>query len=565
MKSRIRELEKFGFAAIVMLAAALFTACSSDDDIIDEPQQPDGVKTYTLTVEATKGDDAAGSRSTRALSLDGKTLNATWAQGEAVTVYNVTRSADLTGSLTAQSSGATTVLKGTLTGSIQNGDELKLKFLSPDYDTQDGTLAYIAAHCDYAEATVTVTDASTPSVTTTDASFVNQQAIVKFTLKDDPNSVFDATQLTVSDGTNTYTVTPSSATSEFFVALPGFTSQTVTLSATDGTNNVEYIKDGVSFDSGQYYEIGVKMTYLISTLEQWNSFAAKVNDGNAAIRAKQTANISGVTTVVGNSESRPFNGQYNGQGYTISNVNISGGSNPTGLFGTVNSTSAVIENVVVASGTVSSTGRNVGSVVGELNSGTVRYCANYAEVTSSYNGQARLGGVVGWMRSANSGNGGDNNLVSYCMNRGYIHAKAYVGGVVGSFGGGFITYCQNYGLIEATGDHAAGGIAGWQSLKEFKLTNSHNGGNVKVSTGCGNTDYSNKSHYLIGTNHLGNPSINYPTNTYLYTLTVTIDSTPYTESNLSQFEPSGGATSENSNPAGITIGGTTYCWNTPAP
>ena len=48
---------------------------------------------------------------------------------------------------------------------ITHSDQLKLKVLSPDYAWQDGTLAYIATHCDYAEATVTVTDASTPSVT----------------------------------------------------------------------------------------------------------------------------------------------------------------------------------------------------------------------------------------------------------------------------------------------------------------------------------------------------------------------------------------------------------------
>ena len=329
-----------------------------------------------------------------------------------------------------------------------------------------------------------------------------------------------------------------------------------------------YFRSYAKVGNAYYYadnEVSVKTYYLISTLENWNEFAAAVNNGtDATARAIQMANISGVTTVVGNSESRPFKGSYNGQGYTISNVNISGVSNPTGLFGTVNSASSVIENVVVASGTISSTGRNVGSVVGELNSGTVQYCANYAEVTSSYNGQARLGGIVGWMRSANSGYGGDDNHVEYCINHGYIHAKAYAGGIVGSFGGGFITYCQNYGLIEATGSHDAGGIAGWQSLKEFQLTNSHNGGNVTVSTGCSSTE---RSHYLIGTNHLGSPSgsgtLNYPSNTYLYTLTVTIGSTTYTESGLPQFET--GATYVSSNPEGIIIGGTTYSWDTPAP
>ena len=280
-----------------MLAVALFTACGSDDDLIDEPQQPDGVKTYTLTVEATKGDDAAGSRSTRALSLDGKTLNAMWAQGEAVTVYNVTRSADLTGSLTAQSSGATTVLKGTLTGSIQNGDQLKLKFLSPNYASQDGTLAYIAAHCDYAEATVTVTDASTPSVTTTAANFENQQAIVRFKLmnKAGDASLYMAT-LKISDGTHIYTVNRRDSPDTFYVAIPGFSGQTISMLASYGSDVRDYIKSNVSFTNGQYYEITVNMDRVLAMAKATTSSVGKViaTDGKLYSHVR-TAELAGAT------------------------------------------------------------------------------------------------------------------------------------------------------------------------------------------------------------------------------------------------------------------------------
>lgn len=241
--------------AIVMMAAAL-AACNQEElpQIVEEPEAP----TYTMNIEATKGEDD----NTKALSLSGKALNATWAEGEAVTVYNVTRSADLSGTLTAQSSGTSTVLKGTLTGTIQNGDELKLMFCSPSYASQTGTLEYIAANCDYAEATVTVTDASTPSVTTTAASFVNQQAIVKFTLlkkADDSNLVIPAeTALTVNDGTNNYTITPTSATNVLFVAIPA--TSTVSLSKVLDGFDYYYIKNGASLIAGNYYEITVKMS-----------------------------------------------------------------------------------------------------------------------------------------------------------------------------------------------------------------------------------------------------------------------------------------------------------------
>ena len=191
--------------AALLMASATFVACSSDDNIIEEqPVQPTE-HVYTMTVNATKGGDAADSRSatTRALSLDGKTLNATWAEGERVTVYNETRGADLEGYLEAQSDGASTTLKGELTGTIENGDQLTLKFLSPAYNTQDGTLTGSATSidkvCDYAEAPVTVASVADGNITTTGAaSFQNRQAIVKFTLKNQDGNDLNVSNLTIS-------------------------------------------------------------------------------------------------------------------------------------------------------------------------------------------------------------------------------------------------------------------------------------------------------------------------------------------------------------------------------
>lgn len=56
--------------AALLIVSATFVACTNDDNIINEPQQPAATGTYTMTIEATKGDAAT----TRALALDGKTL-----------------------------------------------------------------------------------------------------------------------------------------------------------------------------------------------------------------------------------------------------------------------------------------------------------------------------------------------------------------------------------------------------------------------------------------------------------------------------------------------------------
>ena len=197
MKKDIRTL------AALLIASATFVACSSDDDIINETQQPvNPTGKYTMTINASKGDDGTKG-STRALSLSGKTLNATWAAGEKVTVYNVTKSAALGGYLEAQSSGASTTLKGSLTGTVEANDELRLSFLNPVYSAQNGTLAYIASNCDYAKATVTVASVSGSDITTAAAAnFANQQAIVKFRLKDTDGNDLNASSLTIAAASN---------------------------------------------------------------------------------------------------------------------------------------------------------------------------------------------------------------------------------------------------------------------------------------------------------------------------------------------------------------------------
>ena len=253
-------------AALLMASATVFTGCSNDDNIIDEQPAVTSQQTYTMTIEASKGGDAANSRTTRALTLVGKTLNATWATTE--NIYVKKGDTWATGSLQPEADGATAMLKGTLSGiEIAANDVLTLQFPKSgeiSYAGQVGTLEDIAANFDYATATVTVASVSAtgniiPEAATT--TFENQQAIVKFTLinKADGTTSLSASELTVSDGANTYTVTPASATSEIYVAIPGFSGQTVTLTATVDDKTYTYEKSGVSFTNGKYYEITVKM------------------------------------------------------------------------------------------------------------------------------------------------------------------------------------------------------------------------------------------------------------------------------------------------------------------
>jgi hypothetical protein len=259
--------------AALLMAGAAFTACSSsDDNIIDEQPVNPAKHTYTFTVKASKG---GGDATTRALILTGegnKTLKAYWDGSETVKV----KEGDTPlGTLTV-TPDATDDTQATLSGELNSapsGNELTLELFSNAYNSQDGTLAYIASHCDYATATTTVAyDAVNKTITGTDADFTNQQAIIKFTLQDkaNGNASISPSAFTVSDGTSTVELSITDAYSTngagvLYVAFPAAGSaKTVTLTATAGGKTYSYEKTGVSFTNGQYYEIGVKMSPIIS-------------------------------------------------------------------------------------------------------------------------------------------------------------------------------------------------------------------------------------------------------------------------------------------------------------
>ena len=256
-------------AGWLVMAAALtvgMTACSNTDSIAEEPQQqPENPakKTYTMTVVASKGGAI-----TRALSYNSstKTLTATWEEGETVKVY---KGSDELGTLTAQSTGTTTTLSGTLEGTVAADDVLTLKHQRALIADQDGTLTggatSIDRTCDYAVATVTVASAEGGVITIVggEAAFQNQLAIVRFRLQNQSGTAMAASTLLVKLGGKDIIVKPAADMSELYVAVPPVSDAEVKLYAivNDGEKDVlyNYTRTGVSFAAGQFYAIAVKM------------------------------------------------------------------------------------------------------------------------------------------------------------------------------------------------------------------------------------------------------------------------------------------------------------------
>ena len=247
------------FYAFMIMVAALAACTRAEQPLNETPDQPEVPATYTLTLQASKGTD------TRGLVLNGNTLNAIWDGSEQVYVYlNDNTSQEIAILTPVQSGQANCVLRGDFAQPPVAGNALTLKLNTDNYMDQRGTLAYIGSHCDYAIATVTVTGVNEGTIETVEgaANFENQQAIVKFTLKDKAtDAAISPSAFTVkSNGTEVATVTgiDSNSGGVLFVAIPAI-SGTIDLAATVASNTYKYSRENVTFATGEYYSITVKM------------------------------------------------------------------------------------------------------------------------------------------------------------------------------------------------------------------------------------------------------------------------------------------------------------------
>ena len=253
-----------------MLAMLAFTACSSNnDEAVNTPQF------WHITLTASMGDET-----TRALSEgEGNIITASFAAGDKVKVLK-SDGTELC-ELTAQSSGASTTLVGTISGSIADNDVLTLHYLSAteNYDNQDGTLLGIAAHQHYAEGTITVSSTSPLTFTPSPVSLTPKQSITKFSFTDGTNAIsvknfrIIATGLVQSIATNgaetvgTVTGTLANATSDVYVALRNNVAgkQTYTFIVKDDAGNWHVGTKNAKLTNGNNYTATVALNSTLTS------------------------------------------------------------------------------------------------------------------------------------------------------------------------------------------------------------------------------------------------------------------------------------------------------------
>lgn len=211
--------------------------------------------------------------------------------------------------------------------------------------------------------------------------------------------------------------------------------------------------------------------YTIATAEQLAKLAKDVNEvanWSKGKHFKLTANIVLNQNVLNNgalntsgkhkewpvigyfnsaTDYRAFQGEFDGDGHTISGIYINNSNTYIGLFRMAES--AIIKNMGITDSYVYANA-NIGAVAGFVRDSKVLNCYNAGRVDGygSYHG-----GIVG----LSSG----NSLVANCYNYGVVAGKNNIGGIVGRNGEGTLSAseirnCFNRGVVTSTGTNRGG-------------------------------------------------------------------------------------------------------------
>ena len=243
-------------------------------------------------------------------------------------------------------------------------------------------------------------------------------------------------------------------------------------------------------------------------------FRDQVNGGNKKICAKIADNVEVIDlknfchaadaskkideqswVPIGNSN-KPYQGTFDGNGKTITNLYINASQVNMGLFGytyegtiknltfeyaNVTNTNnyagvlvgeafwgSTLQNIKISNTCQIKGGNYTGGIAGYLD-GNAYNCVNYATVQ----GIQYIGGLCGFYSISRTG-----NSMTACANYGNVTASSLrVGGLVGYFDSGTIQDCANYGDVKGT--ERVAGMAG--SVTNGKIQNVFSYGNISVT------------------------------------------------------------------------------------
>ena len=255
---------KYLSMAALLVVGAIIMSCSTSDDMPGEDQPKSQTVTVTTTISldngATRALDASGHKTFEAgdkiaviyKNTSGNTVKATSVPIAAANITSGNKTATFTVTLENPKAGSVDYV---YPAAMANDDGTMASI-----DSQDGTLATIQSKYDYARGSGTMTVSGTNATLPSNVSLVNQLAICKFTIKNSGGTDITSSinNLTISDGTNNYAVTPSSL-SNIYVAMKPVDSKTITLNATAGGAGYVKTVTGQTLNASKFYPINVTM------------------------------------------------------------------------------------------------------------------------------------------------------------------------------------------------------------------------------------------------------------------------------------------------------------------
>lgn len=464
--------------AALALVGAVMTGCSSDDDILDNPQQPvnsNNIVTVKTNISLDSSDDSDDNPVTRALSYNmagtklvkffkegdqiaviykntnGETVKATSVELKKEDITNDDKTANFTVTLENPKAGT---VEYVYPAAMANDDGTEASILS-----QDGLKSTLERNFDYARGSGTMTQSgstfSLPSITLT-----NRFAICVFDIKDIDNVSTlndDFSQLTISDGTNTYTIAPSGGgnfSGSIYVAMKPVTAA-LKATITNGTHTFEKTLTNRTYAANNVYKIGMK--YPVKD----------INKSSASIPNNATWLIIGTGEATSNAITI-------GAGATANlwNVNISAGGSAIACSGNA--------TINLAEGTTNRANGTCGIRIG--GSGT----------TLTINGPGTLYAQSGEHGAAGIGGTYEAMVGNIVINSGEIHATGgYYAAGIGSGHGTYTdaascgTITIHGGTIEARGGYGGAGIGGGAGRSSYSSI-TIDGGNVSA---YGSTSY----------------------------------------------------------------------------
>ena len=265
MKKTARILSIAALVAMGIMGAA----CSKiERPEIETPEtQKENIVTLTTTVGFAADDTKA---------LTGTGVKTFGANDQMAVIYKNTNGETVkaVGTLT---SGAGTK-SGTFIFTLTNPDKTKnVTYIYPaamagetdvDYtklnSQSGGTLADLGSKYDLATNSGAWDGDNLPTLTLN-----NQLAILAINLKNSTDITSTITGMTISDGTNTYTVSRSAAAGPIYVAIRPTTSQNIEVTATDGTDDYGKTLSSKTYAANNGYNVTWNMTKLPKVT--WNS------------------------------------------------------------------------------------------------------------------------------------------------------------------------------------------------------------------------------------------------------------------------------------------------------